>query len=320
MRRQKSHIEIENRQVNHMGERICGDVFLSERVKEENRTILVLADGMGHGVKANMLATLTATMALRFAREHKEADRIAELIMKTLPVCSERKMSYSTFTIVDIYHDREVTIIEFDNPSSIILRGTHVLKPRWNCIVLPEAVKGKKEVLSCTFEPKKEDRIIICSDGVVQSGLGTSKYPFGWGREKLLSLTQELVNRDPGISASKISERIINTVVQNDAYHAKDDASCATVYFREPRKTLICTGPPYDEKKDSELSRRVDKFKGNIIICGATTGDIISRELGREIEDSLDFHDKELPPVSYMEGIDLLTEGILTLGKVSRVL
>ncbi len=229
-------------------------------------------------------------------------------------------MNYSTFTIVDIYHDREVHILEYDNPGAIILRGTQVFKPQWNCVVLPKTVNTQKEVLTCRFEPKKEDRIILCSDGVVQSGLGSTQYPFGWGREKLLSLTQELINRDPGISAGKISERVIGTIVQNDAYHAKDDATCTSVYFREPRRTLICTGPPYEEKKDRELANKVDRYKGKIIICGATTSDILSRELKRDIEDSLEFHDKELPPVSYMEGIDLLTEGILTLGKVSRIL
>jgi serine/threonine protein phosphatase PrpC len=179
MKTQGTHIEIESRQVNHTGERICGDVFLSERVKEENRTILVLADGMGHGVKANMLATLTASMALKFAREHKEPAKIAELIMKTLPVCSERQMSYSTFTVVDIYHDREVHILEFDNPETIIFRGSQVFKPQWNRVDLPSTVNLNKEVLSCRFEQKKEDRIILCSDGVVQSGLGSPQYPFG---------------------------------------------------------------------------------------------------------------------------------------------
>jgi serine/threonine protein phosphatase PrpC len=320
MSRQVSHIETDSRQVSFNGERICGDVFLSERIKEENRTIVVLADGMGHGVKANMLATLTATMALRFAREHKETGKIAELIMKTLPVCSERKMSYSTFTIVDIHHDQEVHILEFDNPGTIILRGASELKPQWNCILLPETVKSRKEVLSCRFKPKKEDRIILCSDGVIQSGLGTSRYPFGWGREKLLNLVQDLLNREPDISATRLSERIVNAAIQNDAFHAKDDTSCAAIYFREPRKTLICTGPPFDEKKDAELADRVYRFKGKIILCGATTAEIVSRELGREIESSLEFSDSELPPVSYLEGVDLVTEGILTLGKVSRIL
>ena len=96
------YIEVNSQQKNHDGERICGDVFLYRYIKEEDRVIAVLSDGMGHGVKANILATLTATMALNFAREHKEVERIAEIIMNTLPVCSVRKISYSTFTIIDI--------------------------------------------------------------------------------------------------------------------------------------------------------------------------------------------------------------------------
>ncbi len=109
-------IEVNSQQRNHHGERICGDVFLSKNVREENRIIAVLSDGMGHGVKANILATLTSTMALNFTREHKEPDRIAEIIMNTLPVCSERKISYATFSIVDIESDGRANILEYDNP------------------------------------------------------------------------------------------------------------------------------------------------------------------------------------------------------------
>ena len=116
------YVEVNAVQKNHDLERICGDKFLTRRIHEENRIIVVLSDGMGHGVKASMLSTLTATMALNFTEEHKEVNRIAELIMNTLPVCSERQMSYSTFTIVDIEIDGETRILEYDNPQTAILR------------------------------------------------------------------------------------------------------------------------------------------------------------------------------------------------------
>jgi hypothetical protein len=314
------HIEIKCEQVNHSGERICGDVFMTERVNEEDRTIIVLSDGMGHGVKANMLATLTATMALSFTREHKEVERIAEIIMNTLPVCSERKMSYSTFTIIDIIHDEEVQILEFDNPAALILRGKNVFQPEWKCIMLSSERNAGKEIVTCSFKPQKEDRIIVCSDGITQSGLGSAKYPFGWGREKMATEVEQLIYRDPAISADTIASRLINIAVQNDGYLPKDDTSCASVYFREPRKLMICSGPPYEQEKDMKLADSVRNFKGKKVICGATTADIISRELELPIEDSFEFHDKELPPISYMASIDLVTEGILTLGKVSRIL
>jgi serine/threonine protein phosphatase PrpC len=314
------HIEVNCQQKFQEGERICGDVFLSQKVSEEGRTIMVLSDGMGHGIKANMLATLTATMALNFTKEHKDVEKIAEIIMNTLPVCSERQMSYSTFSVVDIQDDGLTRILEYDNPHALIFRGKQLLEPEWNCILMTTEKNAGKEILTCSFNARKEDRIVICSDGVVQSGLGFTAYPFGWGREKLGDQIRDLITRDPDISARKLSTRIINTAVQNDKYHSQDDTSCATIYFREPRKLLICSGPPYDLEKDKELATRVKDFPGRKILCGATTADIISREWNKKVIDSFEFVDPDLPPVSFMEGVDLITEGILTLGKVSVML
>lgn len=314
------HIEINCQQKFQEGERICGDVFLSQKVSEEGRTILVLSDGMGHGVKANMLATLTATMALNFTKEHKDVEKIAEIIMNTLPVCSDRKMSYATFSVVDIQDDGLTRILEYDNPHALIFRGRQLLEPEWNCILMTTEKNAGKEILTCSFMARKEDRIVICSDGVVQSGLGFTAYPFGWGRDKLGDQVRDLITRDPDISARKLSTRIINTAVQNDKYHSQDDTSCATIYFREPRKLVICSGPPYELDKDKELAERIKDFPGRKILCGATTADIIAREWGKKIVDSFEFSDPDLPPVSFMDGVDLITEGILTLGKVSVLL
>jgi hypothetical protein len=314
------HIEINCQQKFQEGERICGDVFLSQKISEEGRTIMVLSDGMGHGVKANMLATLTATMALNFTREHKDVEKIAEIIMNTLPVCSERQMSYSTFSVVDIQEDGLTRILEYDNPHALIFRGRQLLEPEWNCILMTTEKNAGKEILTCSFNARKEDRIVICSDGVIQSGLGFTAYPFGWGRDKLGDQIRDLITRDPDISARKLSTRIINTAVQNDKYHSQDDTSCATIYFREPRKLLICSGPPYELEKDKELAGRVKDFPGRKILCGATTADIIARELNKKIVDSFEFSDPDLPPVAFMDGVDLITEGILTLGKVSVLL
>jgi sulfur transfer complex TusBCD TusB component (DsrH family) len=314
------HIEINCQQKYQEGERICGDVFLSQKISEEGRTIMVLSDGMGHGVKANMLATLTATMALNFTKEHKDVEKIAEIIMNTLPVCSDRRMSYSTFSVVDIEEDGLTRILEYDNPHALIFRGKQLLEPEWNCILMTSEKNAGKEILTCSFNARKEDRIVICSDGVVQSGLGFTAYPFGWGREKLGDQIRDLITRDPEISARRLSARIINTAVQNDKYHSQDDTSCATIYFREPRKLLICSGPPYELEKDRELAEQVKDFPGRKILCGATTADIIAREWKKRIVDSFEFSDPDLPPVAFMDGVDLITEGILTLGKVSVLL
>lgn len=314
------YIEVNSQQRNHDGERICGDVFLYRYIKEEDRVIAVLSDGMGHGVKANILATLTATMALNFTREHKEVDRIAEIIMNTLPVCSERKISYSTFTIVDIESSGKTNILEYDNPTTIILRGTDIFDPSWKTVTLDKGKNSGKILKTCTFTPSKEDRIIFCSDGVAQSGMGSEAYPFGWGRDEIASYASALVKSEASMSAITLSGKIVTMAHKNDAYKAKDDISCATIYFREPRKLLICTGPPYEKEKDKDLAMKVRDYKGKVILSGGTTADIVARELNKVIIDELIFEDPELPPESFIEGIDLVTEGILTLQKVNEIL
>ena len=316
----KFYIEVHCAQKNYGEERICGDVFISKRIREEKRTIIVLSDGMGHGVKANVLATLTSTMALNFTLEHKEPEKIAEIIMNTLPVCSERKMSYATFTIVEIEDDGQVTILEYDNPQTVILRGNKPFLPQWNCIIMQSVRNSGKEIRTCSFYHQKEDRIILTSDGVTQSGLGTDQSPFGWGTDNMADYAIKLIANNDRISARRLSNKLVNMANKNDRYFSKDDTSCAVIYFRDPRKLLVCTGPPYEEDKDSQLGNMVKGFSGKKIICGATTADIVARELGVEIEDSLNFDDPELPPLSYMPGIDLVTEGILTLTKVTRLL
>ncbi|NLN73596.1 MAG: SpoIIE family protein phosphatase [Bacteroidales bacterium] len=312
------YIEINHSQINHHGERICGDIFLSDKVKEENRRIAVLSDGMGHGVKANVLATLTAKMALNFSKERRDVARIAEFIIKTLPICSERKIAYSTFAIIDIEGDGKVFLTEYENPQCIITRGGKVVDAKWESIKLD--VEDDRDLMIGTFKVQKEDRIIVFSDGVEQSGMGSDKYPFGWPREDIIEYVLNLIDRYPSISAAQLSSKVVARANMNDNYIPKDDTTCGVIYFREPRKMLLCTGPPYDESKDEDYANTVRDYKGKKVLCGGTTADIMARQLNLEINDSLDFEFYDLPPISYMEGIDLVTEGILTLSRVYQLL
>jgi hypothetical protein len=313
-------VEVDFQQKSYEGQRICGDIFLSSKIKEENRIVLVLSDGMGHGVKASVLATLTATMAINFTKEHKEPEKTAEIIMKTLPECSERRMNYSTFTIIDIEQSHKVTVLEYENPECIIIRDRKVLKPESKNVVFSSDANCGKKIRVCTFTPLKGDRIIFFTDGVAQSGLGTPRFPFGWGVDNVSRFSIDMIRQYPQISARNLAAKILNMAFRNDGFQSKDDTSCGIVYFREPRELLICTGPPFNKEDDVQLADAVREFDGKKIVMGATTGDIISRELGLKIEDIFKFEDPELPPLNVMEGIDLFTEGILTLNKVEKIL
>jgi len=317
---EKFYIEVNCQQKCHGEARVCGDVFISRRIKEEGRIIVVLSDGMGHGIKANILATLTATLAVNFTQEHKSVQKSTEIIMKTLPVDSVKHLNYSTFTIVEIDVEGEVRILEYENPKTLVLRGARLHEPEWNCVVLEGEKNEGREVLTTKFRPQKEDRIVFCTDGVTQSGLGSDKYQIGWGLDNLQKFVEETIREESDISAVKLSTKVINKANQNDNFHPLDDISCGVIYFRDPRKLMIFSGPPQDPANDVMFTGLLKQFDGKKIICGATTGDMVAREWGEKITDSNEMPDPDLPPVSYMNGIDLITEGILTLSKVSELL
>ena len=281
---------------------------------------MVLSDGLGIGVKANVLGTLTASMILNYMKVNKDIRKAAEVIMKTLPVCSKRKASYSTFTIVEIECDGETRIIRYDSPDCLIVRGLESFTPECEELKLNGDNNLGKVLYSYRFKAEKEDRIIFCSDGVSNSGMGTQRLPFGWGMENVDQFVKSLIRRQPYISARQLGASVVDRACANYANKPKDDTSCGVLYFREPRNLLICTGPPYERTKDAQLAKQVKEFEGKKVVCGGTTAGIISREFDKPVEIELTITDSELPPISHIEGIDLVTEGILTLGKVQRLL
>jgi hypothetical protein len=316
----KFYIEVSVQQKNRKEERVCGDVFLSRRIKEEGRTILVLSDGLGHGIKANLLATLTSTLAASFTEERREVNRIAATIFSTLPFDEIKQLNYATFTIVEISGDGQVRILEFENPGTIVLRGSRLFEPTWNASLVESSDQQPREVLTTLFNVRKEDRIIFCTDGIVQSGLGSDAFPAGWGQEQFKRFVMDSVKEEHDISASKLAGRVINKANLNDRFFPEDDMSCAVVYFREPRKLMICTGPPLKEEIDHDYAEILRNFDGRKIICGASTSDLIAREWNKTITDTNVISDPELPPVSHMDGVEFITEGILTLSKVNEIL
>lgn len=313
-------LDIFCQQANHTGELICGDVYLSRRVKEDGRTIVVLSDGMGSGIKANVLATLTASMAMNFTIAKKDLRDTAEIIMRTLPVCSVRKISYCTFTIIDIEENGLTTIVEYDNPQSLILRNDRLFDPDWKTIELENIRRKANKLRTCQFQAMREDRIFFWSDGIVQSGMGTKAFPFGWCHDGATDYALKIAKSTPFASSQRLAKKIVSMAELHDGGKPKDDASCGVIYYREPRKLLLVSGPPFDEKNDLDFSLRVRQFQGKKIIAGGTTAEIIARELALRFDITMEITDPELPPISVVEGINLVTEGILTLGKVHHLL
>ena len=299
---------------------VGGDIFLSHRVKEENRTISVLSDGLGSGIKASVLATLTATMATKFISSYKDIRHTAEIIMRTLPVCKVRKINYATFTIVDVASDLETQIIEYDNPAVLVSRHGGFFEPERQSIEVSGTDSRKNTVWYSTFRAEPGDRIVMVSDGVTQAGMGTRSWPLGWGLENVRNYVRGEIAGASGISARELARCVVKKALANDVFQAKDDTTCGVIHFREPRELLVLSGPPIAREKDRDMADIVREFRGKRAICGGTTANIIARELGRDVRVDLRDFDPSLPPKSEMEGIDLVTEGILTLGQAAEIL
>jgi len=158
------------------------------------------------------------------------------------------------------------------------------------------------------------------TDGITQSGMGRRDMPFGWEISSVQSFLQQIIGRNPQISARDISRKLSAQSQSNDIQKPQDDMSCGVIHFTKPRQLLLCTGPPYSPDNDKRLAEKVQCFQGSKILCGGTTAEIISRELNLEIEVDMDSATSTLPPLSQMNGIDLVSEGILTLGRISILL
>jgi len=314
------HIEVDVQQLKRHGQIVCGDVFHSKQIRAEGRSILVLSDGIGHGVKANVLATLTASMALNYASFHTKPEVAANIFMRALPKSLDGKESYATFTIIEIEDAGEVRIINYDNPRSILFRKGQLYNPKEIQIPIRGEENAGKILRIREFTPMLEDRIIFMTDGINQSGLGSSRFPTGWGLDDIARFAENQIARDYEISATKLARKILNQASMNDSFEIRDDASCGVIYFRQPREFMLITGPPFYKIKDADFVKQIKEFHGKKIICGGTTAEIIARELNIDISIQHRFSEKSMPPAAKMEGFEIVTEGILTLGRVEEIL
>lgn len=318
-------IDVDYAQIYKHGQKIGGDVFLLSRNPDNNQIVATLSDGLGSGVKANVLASLTAHMAHKLSFSPIDLNHSAKIIMDTLPVCKERKISYSTFTIADIRYkennvDIEVNLVEYDNPASLRFSNSDPVTWQRNKTELQREGAFKKEVVSASeFKLSIGDRLIMFSDGVTQSGLGKS-LPLGWRLDGVREFIKKEIEANPDISSRELSRAIVNKANSLDGLCSKDDITCVVVYIRRPRRTLIVTGPPFTKEADEILGEKIKAFDGKKIVSGGTTAQIVSRLFGKKLTLDMKCWSKDVPPASKMEGIDLVTEGMLTLSKVATIL
>ncbi len=294
--------------LNHVGEQLCGDRVEIIGNNEESMT-MVLADGLGSGVKANILSTLTSKIICTMMANGMPIEDCVDTIVKTLPVCSVRQVAYSTFTIIRVTNNSVAEIIQFDNPKVILLRdGKSVEYP-----IVSRVIEGKT-ILESKIPLQLHDVFIAMSDGAIYAGVGKSMN-FGWQRENIIEFAERVY--DDSLSAKLISSLIVDEC--NKLYEGEpgDDTTVAAVRIRERSPVNLLFGPPSDPKDATKMMTLFFSKEGKKIVCGGTTSKIAADYLHETITTSIDYgSDPDIPPIGHVKGIDLVTEGVITMSRV----
>ena len=279
---------------------------------KDNFTTLVLADGLGSGVKANILSMLTSKILCTMAANDIDIYECVETIIQTLPVCQERGVAYSTFSIIHVNTEGKGVMFEFDNPEAIYYHQGHCQ----NFERTELDVCGKK-VFRTDLALEEDDIIIVMSDGTIHAGIGQI-LNFGWERDQIMEHLD--TNIKPNMSARAVACMLASAC--NDLYVDKpgDDTTVAAVKIRKRLDVNIMVGPPVDKEKDDFYIQHFLEGPSKKIVCGGTSSTIVARYLKTELKTSFDFPDKDVPPIGYINGIDLTTEGVLTLRRLLQML
>ena len=292
--------------INHTGEQLCGDhVDIAEQ--EDGSTVIVLADGLGSGVKASILSTLTSKIISTMLAAGLSLEECVETIAATLPVCSVRGVAYSTFTILRIIQNRMAEVIQYDNPHVILLRdGANWDYPRQEMSI------GGKQIYRSVIRLQENDVFIAMSDGCPHAGIGVG-YNFGWKREDIISY-MEAMNLC-GYSAKLLSTMLVDECDRLYGGKPGDDATSCVVRMRRRVPMNMLFGPPGNRDDTDRMMSLFFAKEGKHIICGGTTSSLAAKWLNKPLWPSLNY-EGDIPPIAKLEGVDLVTEGVITVNRV----
>ncbi len=299
-------VDVGFKSINKHGEQLCGDMV--QVVKDADTTTFVLADGLGSGVKANILSTLTSKIIATMISEHLSIEECVNTISATLPVCNVRGVAYATFTLIKITNNSVAEIIQYDNPEVIMLRNGK----RYDYPIETRIIAGKK-ILESKIQLECDDMFIAMSDGAIYAGVEQT-LNYGWQRENILEYAEK--HYDEETSAQAMASLIVDAC--NDLYNGEpgDDTTVGSIRVRKRKAVNLMFGPPREDKELNKMMALFFAKQGRHIVSGGTTSGLVANYLGKPMETSIDYYDPDIPPTAKIEGVDLVTEGVLTINRV----
>ncbi|TCT16171.1 stage II sporulation protein E [Natranaerovirga pectinivora] len=306
----KYYIDVSYNSINKWGEELCGDHI--EIVKSDDGVIIVLADGLGSGVKANILATLTSKIAVTMLKEGASLEETIDTISNTLPECQVRRLAYSTFTIIKVQNDGGVYIAECDNPPFFIFDNGRDRK-----IYKEKKTLNGKVIYESQFRMDQDGLLTVVSDGAVHAGVG-KLLNLGWQWENINDFLREIAKKEK--CSKNVSRHLINACENLYDNKPGDDTTVVSIKLRQPEVVNLFTGPPESMEDDIKLVNYLKHSAGKIVVSGGTTANIVSRILNRALIVDMDTYAEDVPPMARIEGVDLVTEGVLTMKKTLEII
>jgi hypothetical protein len=304
---------------NKYGEQLCGD-HVEIVSMEDKLTVMVLADGLGSGVKANILSTLTAKIISTMMANFLAVEDCVETIAATLPVCKERRIAYSTFTVIRIADNHDAEIIQYDNPQVILLRqGKNFEYPKTLQAAGGDSSSGglssgRKTIYKTRIKLQEDDTIITMSDGAVHAGAGR-RLNLGWQRENIITFMEGIYNRE--YTAKTLSSILLDKCYSLYDGEPGDDTTICTVKIRQRQPINLLAGPPASPADTLKMMSLFFSKEGKHIVCGGTTSALAAEFLGKTLETGFPrYMDPEIPPTAKISGVDLVTEGVITISRV----
>ena len=299
--------DIGYKSINHHGEQLCGD-HIDVVEPGDDSTVIVLSDGLGSGVKASILSTLTSKIISTMLAEGLSLEECVETIAATLPVCSVRGVAYSTFTIIHLKNNQSAELIQYDNPLTIIIRDEQV----WDYPKTEMTIGGKK-IFKSVIKLQENDIFIAMSDGCPHAGIGAG-YNFGWKRDDIATFMESLSHA--GYTAKTLSTMLVDECDKLYGHEPGDDATACVVRIRKRVPMNLMFGPPASRDDNDRMMSLFFSKEGKHIICGGTTSSIAAKYLRKPLKATLNFEMSDVPPIAELEGVDLVTEGVITVNKV----
>lgn len=312
MRMNEYFADVGYQSIFHDGEQLCGDnVEYIPDVALKNghhQKIVVLADGLGHGVRACILSTLTSKILSTMLAAEMSVIEAVETVANTLPVNQIVNAAFSTFTIMVITDNQSASIVQYENPNVILLRdGKNVEYP------ISELRVGEKTILQSELKLKENDIFIMMSDGVLYAS-PDGVWNESWDRNGVIKYMEAFFS--VGFTAKTLTTILLDRVARLYGGHPTDDATVCTVRIRKRESVNLAFGPPSRYDEGTKMMSLFFAREGKHIVCGGTTAKIAASYLGKPIIPQQNSPDPNIPPMSKVEGIDIVSEGIVTMDKV----